>query len=207
METEEEQVEKLKRWLKDNGISIVAGIVIGIGGLGGYRYWLEVQETEAQQASSHFTQMLEALSANNRVDVQSHAQTLINEYASTEYALMARLAIAKDSVASAEFEKALGELQEVVGSAGDKPLAYLARVRLATVQLQLDQYDQALSTLTVEFPQQFIAAVEELRGDVFFHQGKTDEAKQAYEKAQQAKPGPANAKYLQQKVDDLGATG
>ena len=39
METEEEQVEKLKAWLKENGLSIVMGIIIGVGGIGGYNYW------------------------------------------------------------------------------------------------------------------------------------------------------------------------
>ena len=39
METEEEQVERLKAWLKENGLSIVFGIVIGVGGIGGYNYW------------------------------------------------------------------------------------------------------------------------------------------------------------------------
>ena len=34
METEEEQVEKLKAWLKENGLSIVFGVVIGVGGIG-----------------------------------------------------------------------------------------------------------------------------------------------------------------------------
>ena len=38
METEEEQVEKLKAWLKENGLSIVFGIIIGVGGIGGYNY-------------------------------------------------------------------------------------------------------------------------------------------------------------------------
>ena len=42
METEEEQVEKLKAWLKENGLSIVMGIVIGVGGIGGYNYWQHV---------------------------------------------------------------------------------------------------------------------------------------------------------------------
>ena len=36
METEEEQVAKLKAWFKENGLSIVLGIIIGVGGIGGY---------------------------------------------------------------------------------------------------------------------------------------------------------------------------
>ncbi|MFT5219974.1 MAG: putative negative regulator of RcsB-dependent stress response [Gammaproteobacteria bacterium] len=207
METEEEQVEKLKKWLKDNGMSIVAGIVIGIGGLGGYRYWIEFQESEAQQASTHFVQMIDAIAANNSEEVQNHAQILIEEYASTDYSMMARLAQAKDYVANAEFDKAVKPLQEVIGTTGQQPLAFIARTRLAAVLMQLGENDQALTTLSAEFPQEFAAAVAELRGDILSMQGKPEEAAEAYRLAQQASPGPANSQLLQQKVDDLGVAG
>ena len=129
METEEEQVEKLKAWLKENGLSIVFGIVIGVGGIAGYKYWVQVQETTAAEASGHFTQMIDALSAGNGEDLQAQADILIAEHASTDYALMAHLALARQYVANAEFEQAETALQQVVGGAGQRPLAYVARAR------------------------------------------------------------------------------
>ena len=49
---------------------------------------------------------------------------------------------------------------------------------LPQLQIQLEQYDQALATLNVpSFPSQFTAAVvDELRGDALAMQGKKDEA-------------------------------
>ncbi|MFT5741832.1 MAG: putative negative regulator of RcsB-dependent stress response, partial [Gammaproteobacteria bacterium] len=179
----------------------------GIGGRGGYRYWIEFQESEAQQASTHFVQMIDAISANNSEEVQNHAQILIEEYASTDYSMMARLAQAKDYVANAEFDKAVKPLQEVIGTTGQQPLAFIARTRLAAVLMQLGENDQALTTLSAEFPQEFAAAVAELRGDILSMQGKPEEAAEAYRLAQQASPGPANSQLLQQKVDDLGVAG
>ena len=205
METEEEQVEKLKAWLKENGMSIVFGIVIGIGGIGGYNYWQHVQRTTAEEASGHYTRMLEALAANDGETLREHADTLTAEYASTEYALLARLALAKNQVENADFAAAAEELQQVVGSAGQEPLAYVARTRLAAVQIQLEQYDQALSTLTADFPADFVAIVDELRGDALVGQGKTDEAIAAYRRAQQASPSPAHPEFLLQKLNDLGS--
>lgn len=207
METEDEQVEKLKSWLKENGLSIVLGVVIGVGGLSGYRYWIHVQETTAERASDHFAHLLEALSAQNGDEVQKHADKLIDEYASTEYALMAHLALAKNHVSKGEFDKAETSLQQVVGSAAQRPLAFLARTRLAAVQMQNEQFDTALSTLAVEFPDEFAASVDELRGDIYTRQGKVSEAIEAYQKAQKADPGPANVEFLQQKLDDLGSRG
>ena len=207
METEEEQVEKLKAWLKENGLSIIAGIVIGVGGLGGYRYWDHVQKTTAEQASSHFTQMIEALDASNSDDVQQHARALIDEYSTTEYAVMAHFAMAKSYLSNREYEKAEESLRQVVGSAGQEPLGYLARTRLAAVQMQRELYDQAIMTLQIDFPGSFAARVDELRGDIYSRQGNSAAAIQAYRKAQQGTPGPANIEFLQQKLEDLGTTG
>ena len=205
METEEEQVEKLKAWLKENGLSIVFGIVIGVGGIGGYNYWIHVQETTAAKASGHFTQMIDALVADNGEGLQEQADILIAEHASTDYALMAHLALARNHVANAEFEQAEVALQQVVGSAAQRPLAYVARTRLAAVQLQTEQYEQALSTLAIEFPAEFAALADELRGDIFAMQGKDEEAIEAYRKAQLAEPKPANIEFLRQKLNDLGS--
>ena len=207
MNSDEEQVEKLKAWLKENGMSIVFGVIVGVGGLSGYRYWVHLQETAAEQASRHYNEMMQALSVNNRAEVDEHARQLISEYAKTEYAQIARLAVAKDHVENDEFAEAEPYLQEVIGSSAQDPLGYVARLRLAAVQMQTEQLDAALGTLSIEFPDEVSAQVAELRGDIYVQQGKSSEAIEAYRVAQQANPGPANPQFLQQKLADLGARG
>ncbi|MFT4608469.1 MAG: putative negative regulator of RcsB-dependent stress response [Chitinophagales bacterium] len=209
MATDEEQVEKLKQWWKENGKAVVAGIVIGVGSLIGYRYWIDYQETNAEQASSHFIQMVDAIESGNNDAADEQANRLLNDYGSSEYATMARFALAKILVGAENYEKAQHHLQQVIGNAGDSPLAYVARQRLATVQLQMAKFDLGLKTLSIDFPEQFMASVEELKGDLYASQGNTAEAADAYRKAQQSLPGPANTKFLQQKLDDLemGSTG
>ncbi len=207
METDEEQVEKLKKWWQENGRSVFAGVIIGVGGLFGYRYWVDYQVKVGEQASAHFSDMVEALETGKNDQAADQAEILIASYSSSEYAIMARFALARTFVAGGEFAKAAEQLQQVVGSTGNQALGYLARKRLAAVQLQMSQPDQALSTLTVEFPDQFSAAVEELKGDIYTAQGKSSEAADAYRKALRGSPGPADSTFLQQKLDDLGVTG
>lgn len=206
METEEEQVERLKAWLKENGMSIVFGIVIGVGGIFGFNYWTQYQENVAVEASGHFEQMLVALESGDADGVRQQADILVAEYAASDYALMAQLALARSHADAGEFDLAESALQQVVGSAGDAPLAYVARTRLAAVQIQQEKYDAALSTLAADFPGAFGARVDELRGDAFALQGKPAEALEAYRNAQQGDPGPADAEFLQRKIDDLGAS-
>ena len=207
MTSDEEQVEKLKAWLKENGLSIVLGIVIGVGGLSGYRYWVHLQETAAEQASQQYTKMIDAMQSANVETMQEHAQQLIAEHADSEYAQIARLALAKHHVEKEEFDQARDFLQQVVGSSAQEPLAFVARTRLAAVQMQTGQLDAALGTLTIDFPEEFSARVAELKGDIYAQQGKTSEAIDAYRLAQQSIPGPANPEFLRQKLTDLGGRG
>ena len=205
METEEEQVEKLKAWLKENGLAIVFGIIIGVGGIGGYKYYNHWQDSLASEASSHFAKMIAALDADDNQTMRQQAEILVESYAATDYALMAQLALAKSHVEDGNFDQAESALQQVVGSAGQKPLAYVARTRLAAVQIQNGQYDQALSTLEAEFPEEFSARVHELRGDAYALQEKVNEAIEAYRSALSAETRPADENFLVQKIDDLGA--
>ena len=207
METDDEQVEKLKKWWEENGRAVIAGIIIGVGGLFGYRYWVDLQEATAEAASAQFVQMMEALKSSDSAGVAERADTLISDYADTEYATLARLALARNLVESGEYEQAQTQLEQIIGSVGDAPLGFLARKRLASVQLQSVQLEKALATLSVEFPPVFSAGVNELKGDIYAQQGKIDEAASAYREALSATPGPPNGEFLQQKLDDLGTTG
>ncbi len=207
METDDEQVEKLRKWWEENGRSVIAGIVIGVGGLFSFRYWVDLQEATAEAASAHFVQMIEALESSDSSVVAEQADTLIADYSGTEYATLARFALARNLVEAGKYDQAQSQLEQIIGTAGDAPLAFLARKRLASLQLYGSQADQALITLSVEFPPAFSASMDELKGDIYAQQGKTEEAATAYRRALSATPGPANGEFLQQKLDDLGITG
>ena len=62
--TDDEQVERIKNWWKDNGSSVIAGLVIGIGGLLGWRYWVDYKANVAAEASAHFATMVSSIESN-----------------------------------------------------------------------------------------------------------------------------------------------
>ena len=78
----------------------------------------------------------------------------------------------------------------------------IASVRLARVQIQQEQFDEALATLSKPIPESFTAAVEEIKGDIYLLQNKTELALNAYQVAI-ASDGLATSPNLQMKVDDL----
>ncbi len=205
--TDDEQVERIKKWWADNGSSVIFGLVIGIGGLVGWRYWVDYRLNTNAEASIHFDNMIQAVENKNRQQAIDEGFKIIDEYDSTAYAELAHLTLARVYVEQKEFDKAAQQLQAVIDSKPEQPVEMLARERLAAVQLQMGQLDQALATLNVEYPKPFAAAFEELKGDILAAKGDVQAAKAAYQSAKLAQPAPANPQFLQQKMDDLGATG
>ena len=205
--TDDEQVERIKKWWADNGSSVIFGLVIGIGGLVGWRYWVDYRNNVNAEASMHFDSMVQAVQQRNSKTAIDEAMNIIDDYNSTAYAELARLTLARVYVDEKQFDKAAQQLQAVIDSKPEQPMEMLARERLAAVQLQMGKLDDALATLNVDYPKQFAAAFEERKGDVLAAKGDIAAAKAAYQSAKLAQPAPANPQFLQQKMDDLGATG
>ncbi len=202
--TDDEQVERIKKWWTDNGSSVIAGLVLGIGGLFGWNYWTDYKANIAANASAQFSSMLN-LSENQQNDEAIElGYALVEEYGSTVYAQMARFTLARIFAETAEYDKSEQQLQMVLDSRPDKATEMIARHRLGLVLLQREKLEQAMQVLSVDFPPQFAASFEELKGDIMAAQGKTEQAREAYQRARLAQPGVAHPEFLQQKLDDLG---
>ena len=63
--SEAEQMERAKGWLKANGIWIIAGIAIGAGGLGGWRWYQERRDAQAETASARYEELVDAFTRND----------------------------------------------------------------------------------------------------------------------------------------------
>ena len=61
--TEEQQVEAIKRFWKQNGVSIIAGVVIGLAGLYGFRFYQAQQVASIQGQSSQYATLIEKIAA------------------------------------------------------------------------------------------------------------------------------------------------
>ncbi|MDJ0881918.1 MAG: tetratricopeptide repeat protein [Gammaproteobacteria bacterium] len=202
--TDEEQVERIKKWWSDNGSSVIAGLVIGIGGLSGWRFWVDYRDNLAAEASAQFSEMVAALDQRQHDSAIEHANIILDEYGSTAYADLARLSLAKAYVEAGEFNQAGQQLEMIVDGNSEAAIKLIARQRLAAVLLQQGKLEQALSTVNIEYPSEFAAVFEELKGDILVAQGKNEQAIEAYQKARLAQPAVPNAQFLQQKLEDLG---
>lgn len=201
-DSDHEQVEALKTWWSENGTSVLVGVVLGIGGLVGWRAWVAYQENQARAASTYYAAMFEAAAASNEEAVLTNTQTLINEYASTPYAALAALELAKTRAGSDDLEAAAEQLRWAIDHARQDTIRDVAKIRLARVLVTQDKHDEALALLVEPLPAAYTGLAEEIRGDVYVAKGEIDKARAAYERAIAGAGG--DLEYLRMKRDDLG---
>jgi predicted negative regulator of RcsB-dependent stress response len=205
--SEAEQWERAKAWLQANAIWIIAGLVIGGLGLGGWRWYQERQNTQAETASARYEEMLQAFQRNDPARGLTLVEDLNREFSSTPYAALATLMAARAHVDANELDKAAASLKSVMDTASDEELRMIARLRYARVQAALGKYDDALATLNVSEPGDFATRLSDVRGDVLLAKGDRDGALREYLAARQGdNKGRIDVEMLDLKIRDLGGT-
>jgi len=183
---EEEQVEALKNWWKENGRSVIAGAVLGLAAIFGWQGWQGWQRGQAEAASVLYEQMAGRLQAGDMAAAQSAGKRLLGEFPDSIYASFAAMKLAGAAYEKGKGDAAVENLQWVAAHAADPLIGDLARVRLVRVLLDSGKQERAERVLT-EVQQDFMpAVVAELRGDIARAKGDTAAARQAYEAAMRA---------------------
>lgn len=205
--SEAEQYERAKDWARTNGLWIIAGIAIGAAGLWGWKWYQERRNTQAENASARYEEMIDAFSRNDKTRGLTIVEDLNREYQWTPYAPLATLMAARIHVESNELDKAATGLKSVMDSAPDDELRMVARIRLARVQSAQGKHDEALGTLTVAEPGAFVARLADARGDVLLAKGDRSGALREYLAARTGEnEGQIDVDQLDLKIRDLGGT-
>ena len=180
--TETEQLQALKKWWEQNARWIIAGLVIAALVVGGWRLWGYWQNKRASEAAGLYAAVVQAENQGSSAGIDTAAKKLLRAYPDTAYGALAGLALAKSQFAQQHMSDAEDTLRSVIAQSPDQGLAMIARIRLARVQLQRGSPTSALATLKGYEKGPFAATVQSLRGDALLQQGKTGEARAAYEK-------------------------
>ena len=203
--TDEEQAEAVKQWWRDNGMSLVAGVAIGLIAIFGWRGWQNHTILQAEAASTLYQQMITASQEDDHENIRVYADRIIADHESTLYANFAGLMLAKLAAEESDLSQAETHLRWVLANNNQTEIKHITRLRLINILLADDRIDQALDIVNVSDKGKFVGRYEELRGDIFVKQGKLQEAQQAYEIALlNATAGSETQSLLQLKLDALG---
>jgi len=203
-QTEEEQVQAIKDWWKENSRAIIAGLIIGIGSITGYRYWTNYQTTQSEQASLIYAQVIVSAANADSSKAFEQGKSLISDYSGTPYAALSALTLSKLALDKSDYPTAAAQLRWVIDNSGDDGLKHVARLRLARVLAAQDKPDLAISLLNEVDTSGFTTLYQETRGDIFVQQGKTVEARNEYRKAlEDLEMNPQRRRTLEMKMNDL----
>lgn len=205
MDTEQEELEALKKWWQENGRAVAIGLILGLGGVFGWTTWQARVEANAEQTSLVYQSMVDMAAASDHAEALVRVEQIIADQPSSEYAGLAGLMGAKSAMALGRPDEARRLLDWVIANAGREEIRDVARIRSARLLLAEDKGEAALQVLAAINTPTLEAAVEELRGDVFVAAGKRDDAAKAYTLAlANDSITSGNRARVQMKLDDIG---
>lgn len=183
-ETEEQQAEAVKRWFREYGLTIILGLVIGLGGMKGYEMYLTSQEQSMADQSAAYSDLLDEFAADADA-FKSAVDNYRQEYGVNIYSNLLGLKLAKQAVDSKDLSAAGAVLSQVMQEAVHPVVEHVARQRLVRIQTAEQNYEQALATIAGATGTAFAYSYELLRGDIWMARGDETRARQAYEKARE----------------------
>lgn len=200
-QTEEQQVDAIKSYWKENGNAIITGLVIGFSGFIGYNYYKDAQ-LEQELITSELYQSITESAGKDQQAYTLAGEKFINDNGDSSYASLTALALAKESATHKDWAQVEKYLILAIEKSTDEGIKGIATIRLARVQIQLEQIEKALATLATPLPVSFKASVEETKGDAYLKQDKKDLARNAYQAALNVN-GQTENQALQMKLNDL----
>ena len=196
-DSEEEQVDKLKKWWDSNGKQIIAGAVLGLAGIFGWNYYVDYQDSQALNARALYLSY-----ASDSANVGAYDK-LIKDHPSSSYADQATLLMAKYLFEAENYSLALDALKPLM-SRENSVIASTAALRSASLYLELGQHQEALAVLNIDNANEFSGLFYNLAGDVYLDLGNNEEARNSYALAiENITDNSSLSQLIQIKLDDL----
>ncbi|WP_428086982.1 YfgM family protein [Candidatus Thioglobus sp.] len=169
--TEDEQEEQVKKWIKENGLPIVASVALGLGGIWGFGAYKTYQSEQAVDARALY------------LDASSSAyKQLSANHADSSYQQQAVLMQAKIAAKAKNYELALQYLSGLVDDENTL-IANIAALRVASIQLETGDFKVALATLDSKKSGEFDGLFNQLKADIYVADKQIDKAKEHYQLA------------------------
>ncbi|TCK01453.1 chaperone protein HscA [Volucribacter psittacicida] len=194
---EEQDLEQLKSWWQQNYLVIIIAVIIAFVAVFGWRYWQSYQQEKMLQASHQYEQLL-----YQNKDNSAQIAELIQQHGNSSYAVFALLDQAKNAVEKQQFAEAENALKQATQQAKDDILLSISAIRLAAVQYQQQQFDQALESLKLVKGDVWQSRKDLLTGDILLAKGDKAGAKASYQQAQN-QANPFEQQWIEVRLNNL----
>lgn len=220
--SDDEQLDALKSWWKENGSSLLSGVAIVLIAWFGFGQFRDARENASVGASMLYEQIAglaastitTGASEDDLLAAQSLYSQLKSDHDSSIYTRYAALMMARFHVEQQQLEQAAAELQWMLDNPdigflreADEEIFIVARLRLGRIKLAQGDAQGALALIQAQpVPVEFTPGFGELEGDIQVALGNQDAARLAYQNALAAvlAMDGGNPALLQLKLQDLG---
>lgn len=205
--SDDEKGEEIKQWWRDNGRTVIIAIILGVAVIFSGRYWISYQASLAEQASLNYLQLSTLLTNGDEAKAEEKTQQLFNQFATTPYAVFAAFDMAKKAVEQGSNDVAKTYLQWVIDHAELAGQKALAQLRLSQLLLEESKLELAFELVKQPISASFSSLYLEMQGDIFVAQGKSKEARTAYQSAMSGlAQGEPRLRILEFKLADVAIT-
>ncbi len=182
---EEEQLEAISQWWQENRVSVIAAVVLTLGGtIGWSQYEDYISENAVAAADAYDSLLQERESGEAAEELALISAGLRESHAGETFADFASLQVAAAAVEAGNLVLARAELESVMASVElDSTLGQLVQLRLARVMAASGDEAGAVAIL-VKGSSSFPASYAQALGDIHLAAGREAEALLAYESAQ-----------------------
>ncbi|TVS19055.1 MAG: hypothetical protein EA417_01535 [Gammaproteobacteria bacterium] len=177
--SDEETVEIIARWWRENGVFLLGTVVLVIAGVLGWNWWQAQSLAQSEGAAALYASWEQA-SGDER---QALADRLRDEYPRSAYRGLIAFDAARRAMDAGDHETARLALEQVLELRLPRQMEDLARIRLARVLLDDDDAEAALAHLDAIVDRGDLSLADELRGDALLVLGREVDALTAYDRA------------------------
>lgn len=199
---EHEQSERVRKWLQDNGVAVVMGLVLALAGILGWRQWQDYQANQALMANEYYAAVQREIEAGDLEQARAQLDQMSQAVGKHAYATLAALLVASMEISEGELDAAADRLRGLEETGRIQALAPVIRLRRALVEIAREQPESALALLGDQAPGGMEALWHELKGDALAALGRHSEAVAAYEQAVERYRGDGQSfRVVQIKLD------
>lgn len=178
--TEEQQLDALRQFWKNNNKIILWTVGLTLAAVLGLTLFLHHQESERDIASDKFNLLLKSHEENDLITQKQQADELMTKYAKGSYATLAALMQAKTAIDEKNYEEAAKHLTYAQDQASVQELKSIATARLARLYLAQKKWDDVEKVLKKASNSGYLTLLEEVKGDYYLFKQDLSKARKAY---------------------------
>src|SRR5580765_3671135 len=141
---EHEQGELVQKWLRENAMSILVGVALGLLLIFGWQQWRGHRATHRLDAAVQYQVFGTDLDKKDTDAAKQIAAKLQSDFADTPYATLAAMRLAEDAAARGDHAAAQVSLQNAYDHAGIDAMKTLAGLYLARTEIAQNKAKDAL---------------------------------------------------------------